>query len=54
MFKVFILLRDMWGLKEKTAFVAIKYLRLRYESKDKSEAELFIKLIARFLFQVKV
>ena len=31
-------------LKEKTALVAIKDLKLKYEGKDESEAELFIKL----------
>ena len=33
-----------YRLKEKTALVAIKDLKLKYEGKDKSEAELFIKL----------
>ena len=33
-----------YRLKEKTALVAIKDLKLRYEGKDKSEAEVFIKL----------
>ena len=31
-------------LKGKTALVAIKDLKLKYEGKDESEAELFIKL----------
>ena len=31
-------------LKEKTALVAIKDLKLKYEGKDSSEAEVFIKL----------
>ena len=31
-------------LKEKTALVAIKDLKLKYEGKNESEAELFIKL----------
>ena len=33
-----------YRLKEKTALVAIKDLRLKYEGKDKREAEVFIKL----------
>ncbi len=33
-----------YRLKEKTALVAIKDLKLKYEGNDKSEAELFIKL----------
>ena len=33
-----------YRLKEKTALVAIKDLKLKYEGKDDSEAELFIKL----------
>ena len=33
-----------YRLKEKTALVAIKDLKLKYEGKDQSEAELFIKL----------
>ena len=33
-----------YRLKEKTALVAIKDLKLKYEGKDISEAELFIKL----------
>ena len=33
-----------YRLKEKTALVAIKDLNLKYEGKDESEAELFIKL----------
>ena len=33
-----------YRLKEKTALVAIKDLKLKYEGKDESEAELFIKL----------
>ena len=33
-----------YGLKEKTALVAIKDLTLKYEGKEESEAELFIKL----------
>ena len=33
-----------YRLKEKTALVAIKELNLKYEGKDESEAELFIKL----------
>tara|TARA_B100000965_G_C19060896_1_gene527774 strand:- start:203 stop:373 length:171 start_codon:yes stop_codon:yes gene_type:complete len=31
-------------LKEKTALVAIKDLKLKYEGKDESEAELFMQL----------
>ena len=31
-------------MKEKTAFVAIKDLKLKYDGNDESEAELFIKL----------
>ncbi len=33
-----------YRLKEKTALVAIKDLKLKYEGKNESEAELFIKL----------
>jgi len=33
-----------YRLKEKTALVAIKDLKLKYEGKSESEAELFIKL----------
>ena len=33
-----------YRLKEKTALVAIKDLKLKYEGKDKHEAEIFIKL----------
>tara|TARA_B100000579_G_scaffold374132_1_gene338164 strand:- start:1597 stop:1836 length:240 start_codon:yes stop_codon:yes gene_type:complete len=33
-----------YRLKEKTALVAIKDLKLKYEGKDKREAEVFIKL----------
>ena len=33
-----------YRLKETTALVAIKDLKLKYEVKDESEAELFIKL----------
>ena len=33
-----------YRLKEKTALVAIKDLKLKYDGKDESEAELFIKL----------
>ena len=33
-----------YRLKEKSAFVAIKDLKLQYEGKDDSEAELFINL----------
>ncbi len=33
-----------YRLKEKTALVAIKDLKLEYAGKDESEAELFIKL----------
>ena len=33
-----------YRLKEKTALVAIKDLKLKYEGNDESEAELFIKL----------
>ena len=33
-----------YRLKEKTALVAIKDLKLKHEGKDESEAELFIKL----------
>ena len=33
-----------YRLKEKTALVAIKDLKLKYEGKDESEAEVFIKL----------
>ena len=33
-----------YRLKVKTALVAIKDLKLKYEGKDESEAELFIKL----------
>ena len=33
-----------YRLNEKTALVAIKDLKLKYEGKDESEAELFIKL----------
>ena len=33
-----------YRLKKKTALVAIKDLKLKYEGKDESEAELFIKL----------
>ena len=33
-----------YRLKEKTALVAIKDLKLKYVGKDKKEAELFIKL----------
>ncbi len=33
-----------YRLKEKTALIAIKDLKLKYEGKDESEAELFIKL----------
>ena len=33
-----------YRLKEKTALVAIKDLKLKYEGKDESEAELFIQL----------
>ncbi len=33
-----------YRLREKTALVAIKDLKLKYEGKDESEAELFIKL----------
>ena len=33
-----------YRLKEKPALVAIKDLKLKYEGKDESEAELFIKL----------
>ena len=33
-----------YRLKEKTALVAIKELKLKYEGKEESEAELFIKL----------
>ena len=33
-----------YRLKEKTALVAIKDLKLKYEGKDEREAELFIKL----------
>ncbi len=33
-----------YRLKEKTALDAIKALKLKYEGKDESEAELFIKL----------
>ena len=36
--------RARYRLKEKTAVVAIKDLKLKYEGKDESEAELFIKL----------
>ena len=33
-----------YRLKEKTALVAIKELKLKYEGKEGSEADLFIKL----------
>ena len=33
-----------YRLKEKTALVAIKDLKLKYEGKDEREAELFLKL----------
>tara|TARA_B100000700_G_scaffold238047_1_gene264448 strand:- start:735 stop:980 length:246 start_codon:yes stop_codon:yes gene_type:complete len=33
-----------YRLKEKTALVAIKELKLKYEGKDETEAELFIQL----------
>ena len=33
-----------YRLREKTALVAIKDLKLKYEGQDESEAELFIKL----------
>tara|TARA_Y100001968_G_scaffold224298_1_gene206958 strand:+ start:253 stop:483 length:231 start_codon:yes stop_codon:yes gene_type:complete len=33
-----------YRLKEKTALVAIKDLKLKYEGKDENEAELFIQL----------
>tara|TARA_B100000700_G_C14736029_1_gene710719 strand:- start:473 stop:700 length:228 start_codon:yes stop_codon:yes gene_type:complete len=33
-----------YRLKEKTALVAIKDLKLKYEGKDEKEAELFIQL----------
>ena len=33
-----------YRLKEKTALVAIKDLKLEYQGKDETEAELFIKL----------
>ena len=33
-----------YRLKEKTDLVAIKDLKFKYEGKDESEAELFIKL----------
>ena len=33
-----------YRLKEKTALVAIKDLKLKYEGKEEREAELFIKL----------
>tara|TARA_Y100001968_G_C18722810_1_gene420937 strand:- start:15 stop:254 length:240 start_codon:yes stop_codon:yes gene_type:complete len=33
-----------YRLKEKTALVALKDLKLKYEGKDESEADLFIKL----------
>ena len=33
-----------YRLKEKTALVAIKDLKIKYEGKDESEAELFINL----------
>tara|TARA_B100000700_G_scaffold172911_1_gene191049 strand:+ start:306 stop:545 length:240 start_codon:yes stop_codon:yes gene_type:complete len=33
-----------YRLKEKTALVAIRDLKLKYEGKDEDEAELFIKL----------
>ncbi len=33
-----------YRMKEKTALVAIKDLKLKYEGKDESEAKLFIKL----------
>ena len=33
-----------YRLKETTALVAIKNLKLKYDGKDESEAELFIKL----------
>ena len=33
-----------YRLKEKTALVAIKDLKLKYEGNDESEAELFLKL----------
>ena len=33
-----------YRLKEKTALVAIKDLKLQHDGKDESEAELFIKL----------
>ena len=33
-----------YRLKEKTALVAIKDLKLKYEGRNESEAELFIKL----------
>ena len=33
-----------YRLKEKTALVVIKDLKLKYEGKDESEAEVFIKL----------
>jgi len=33
-----------YRLQETTALVAIKDLKLKYEGKDESEAELFIKL----------
>ena len=33
-----------YRLKEKTALVAIRDLKLKYEGKDENEAELFIKL----------
>ena len=33
-----------YRLKEKTALVAIKDLKLKYDGQDDSEAELFIKL----------
>ena len=33
-----------YRLKEKTALMAIKDLKLKYEGKNESEAELFIKL----------
>ena len=33
-----------YRMKEKTAFVAIKDLKLKYDGNDESEAELFIKL----------
>tara|TARA_Y100001968_G_scaffold50272_1_gene40873 strand:- start:449 stop:676 length:228 start_codon:yes stop_codon:yes gene_type:complete len=33
-----------YRLKEKTALLAIKELKLKYEGKDENEAELFIQL----------